>query len=214
MQSRLYMPIDVDHTREYNPGGNPHQRTRLTLQPAREQERERHRELEQHQKQRYIFPSAMQAKEEPRNFIRQVARPDDEQLREIEVRPDHNESQHELAMVVDFGIGKVFGHRLAFAEDPLDYYAETEGGKRLARNEDEAVDGRDPARLQRHHPIDHGKGDGERVDDESKSTHDAEAQRALTRYRVLFGRPAIQEVGHPVPQDEVEDGPRQDAVEV
>src|SRR5450759_3017017 len=107
MRGRLDMPKNIDDAHEYKPGSEPDQRARLALQLAREQERERHGEVEHHKEQANSFPSAIQAAHVPRNLFGQVARPDDEPLREIEVSPDHDESEHELAVVVDFGVGEV-----------------------------------------------------------------------------------------------------------
>src|SRR5450759_924648 len=214
MRGRLDMPKNIDDAHEYKPGSEPDQRARLALQLAREQERERHGEVEHHKEQANSFPSAIQAAHVPRNLFGQVARPDDEPLREIEVSPDHDESEHELAVVVDFGVGEVLGYRLALAEDALDDHGKAESGERFTRDEEQAVDGRDPARLQRHHPVDHSEGNRERVDDESNGAYGAETQRALALNRVLLGGPAIQEVGHPEPDGEVEDVAQQDAVEV
>src|ERR1035438_2573414 len=162
---RLNMPKNIDDAHEYEPGSEPDQRARLALQLARQQERERHGEVEHHEKQADLSPSAIHAADVPRNLFGQVAGPDDEPLREIKVSPDHDEGEHELAMVVDFGIGEVLGHRLALAEDALDHHDEAEGGERFTRNEQQAVDGRDPARLQRHHPVDHSERNSEREHD-------------------------------------------------
>src|SRR5271157_2350593 len=205
MRRRLNMPKNIDDAHDYEPRSEPDQTARFALQLPREQERERHGEMEHHEKQADVLPPAIHAAHVPRNFFRQVARPDDEPLRKIEVRPDHDEGEHELAVVVNFGVREVLGHRLAFAEDALDDHAETEGGERFPRDEKQPVDGRDPARLQRHHPVDHSERNRERVDDESNGTHGAETQRALARNRVLLGGPAIQEVSHPDPDDEVND---------
>src|ERR1019366_8051094 len=60
----------------------------------------------------------------------------------------------------------------------------------------------------------HSKRNRERVDDESNGTDSAETQRALALDRVLLGGPAIQKVGYPEPDNEVEDVAQQDAVEV
>src|ERR1019366_3966407 len=89
MRGRLDMPEDIDNAHEYEPGSEPDQGARLALQLAREQERERHGEVEHDEEQTDRFPSTIQAAHVPRNFFGQVARPDDEPLREIEVRPDH-----------------------------------------------------------------------------------------------------------------------------
>src|SRR5882762_2342916 len=140
MRRRFDMPEDIDDTHEDEPGSKPNQSARFALQLAREQQRKRHSEVEDHEEQADRLPSAIQAAHIPRNLLWEVAGPDDEPLREIEVSPDHDEGEHELAMVVDFGIRKVLGHWLAFAENTLYHYDEAEGGKCFTRDEEEAVD--------------------------------------------------------------------------
>src|ERR1700674_676279 len=117
MRRRFDMPKDIDDAHEDEPGSEPNQSARFALQLAREQQCKRHGEMEDRKEQADRLPSAMQAAHVPRNLFWQVAGPDNEPLRKIEVSPDHDEGEHELAMVVDFGVGKVLGHRLAFAED-------------------------------------------------------------------------------------------------
>src|SRR5271157_2049510 len=99
MRRRLNMPKNIDDAHDYEPRSEPDQTARFALQLAREQERERHGEMEHHEKQADVLPPAIHAAHVPRNFFRQVARPDDEPLRKIEVRPDHDEGEHELAVV-------------------------------------------------------------------------------------------------------------------
>src|SRR5271166_3278234 len=86
-QCRFNMPKDIDHTHQYDPGGDPNQSVRLALQLAREQQRERHRELEYREEQAHLSPSNIHAAHIPGNLFGQVAGPDDEPLREIEIRP-------------------------------------------------------------------------------------------------------------------------------
>src|ERR1039458_3250379 len=140
MRSRFDVPKNIDDAHDHEPGSKPYQRARLALQPLREQERERHGEVEHDEEQAGHFPSAIHPAHIPRNLFGQVAGPDDEPLREIEVSPHHHESQHELTVVVDFRIGEILGHRLALAENALDHHAETEGGKRFARDEQQSID--------------------------------------------------------------------------
>jgi len=102
----------------------------------------------------------------------------------------------------------------ALAKNVLDDHAEAERSERLSCNEEQSIDGRDPARLQRHHPVDHSERNRKRVNDESNGTQSAEAQRALARDRVLLGRPAIQEVCHPDPHGEVKNVAHQDALKL
>src|ERR1700678_4282651 len=126
MQRRLDMPINIDHAHKEYPGSEAHQGPRFALQLARQQQRKRHRELEHGQKHSYFSPAPIHAAHEPRDLVRQVAGPNDQPLRKIEVSPHHHESKNQFAVVVHFGVGEIVGHRLALRENGLNDHAETE----------------------------------------------------------------------------------------
>ncbi len=65
-------------------------------------------------------------------------------------------------------------------------------------------------RLERHHPVDGGEGDGQCVEDDSGSTQELKLSRQSRVGRmVLLERPAIEPIGDGAPDDEVQDRPHQ-----
>src|SRR5438445_13899808 len=58
--------------------------------------------MKYHQPERDYFPSRIQAAGEEADLHGQIARPDNKQLREAEIGPQHNEGEHQLAMVMNY----------------------------------------------------------------------------------------------------------------
>src|SRR3954471_10814166 len=58
--------------------------------------------MEYDQAQSDSFPSGIDAPGEEANFHWQIARPDDEQLREAEICPEQHKREHQLAVIMNF----------------------------------------------------------------------------------------------------------------
>src|ERR1700691_4520667 len=110
-------PKQIEEAHQQQPGREPHQAANVPLEGAREKHGERDGEGEQHQKQLNRFPAAMQARQIKSNLGGQVASPNDEPLRKVEIGPDHGENQHPLAVVVDEIRGQYLRHRLVIEQD-------------------------------------------------------------------------------------------------
>ena len=82
MKAGLHQPIQVYQANEHDPYGNPHQLARLALQAARKQDGKWKHEVQEDQAGRHDFPMPVNAVKIPANFFSQVARPDDQPLRE------------------------------------------------------------------------------------------------------------------------------------
>src|SRR5580658_2428698 len=78
----------------------------VSLQIAREQQRERNQPVEEEVEGDDDAPAAADAVEVPVDLVGQVARPDDEELAEVEINIEHHESKRELAQVVLLGLAK------------------------------------------------------------------------------------------------------------
>src|SRR5439155_513829 len=88
-------PKEVEHPeREERPGDRP-QDARGPPGPAEEEDEKRRPELEQEKREGDPGPAARRASEIPAVLPGQIARPDDEVLRERQVRPEHDERQEE-----------------------------------------------------------------------------------------------------------------------
>ena len=64
--------------------------------------------------QRDVAPAAAEAANVPGDFVRQISGPDDQELRERHVGPQHGEGQHQIAEVVIMLARQEAGERLAF----------------------------------------------------------------------------------------------------
>src|SRR5262249_19017235 len=67
----------------------------IRLQIARKQQEERYREMKQHQKQADPHPGAIHPADVERNFVGEIAGPDQQELREAKVRPQHDEGEQQ-----------------------------------------------------------------------------------------------------------------------
>jgi hypothetical protein len=76
------------------------QRPGVPLGPPPQQQDERHEEVEHHQQQRHVLP-AVCVRVVVGRLLGDVARPDDQELRERQVRPQHDERQQQVAQVVE-----------------------------------------------------------------------------------------------------------------
>src|SRR5579864_9404603 len=201
---RLNQPEQIDVAHADEPDCQPNQTRDVTFERAREQQEKRHEELEDHQKKSYSAPTSMQPADVPGNFLGQVSGPDDQPLREGEVGPDHHKSQHELAVVMDEVRAQQLRHGLVPEQNALDDHGEAEGGDQLSGYEQQAVDSRDPAGIERHDPVNGGKRNRERVEDDAGAADCFETEAVgAHRWRVLLSRPARQQVREEIPDCEV-----------
>jgi len=102
MRRRLNMPINIDDAHEQEPGSEPNQSPRLALQ-LRESNSANGTAKWNTTRNRPPFPIRHSCGVYT-GISSASCRPDNQPLREIEVSPDHDEGEHELAMVVDFRI--------------------------------------------------------------------------------------------------------------
>src|ERR1700680_1796679 len=93
---RARHPKQIDEAHEDQPDGHSGEKLRVALQVPREQEEEGHKKMENQDDYGDDAPASVQARAVEADFFRLVAGPDDEQLREIEVGPEHHEGEEEL----------------------------------------------------------------------------------------------------------------------
>ncbi len=129
-------PEQIDVAHEQDPHGEPDELANVFLKGAGEENREGEGEAEEHQKQANRLPSAAQSREVERDLSGEVAGPDGEPLREVEIGPDHGEGQHPLAVIVDEVGPQHVGHGFVVGEDTLDNYSEAHGGEDFADEKD------------------------------------------------------------------------------
>ena len=167
LEVRLDKPEQIEGLGEDHPLADADQALLVALDVARKQQRERDEPVEDEIESDDDAPVAANAIEVPGNFFRQVAGPDDEELREAEIDIQHDEGEGELAEIVLLGGAKDRLEGLAFREADRGEDREREHGVALADEEEQAVDRGVPGDIHRHDPVDDCRGHGERVDDDA-----------------------------------------------
>src|SRR5512142_2336458 len=101
MEDRLDEPDHVDHPHREDPPGDPRQETDVLLDPAREEQQERRSEVREQDEERHELPRGVEARQVPGDLLREVSRPDDDELREGHVSPEHQEHELEVPEVAE-----------------------------------------------------------------------------------------------------------------
>src|SRR5215467_13574530 len=101
--------------------------------------------MEDNQQESDPSPSAPEALHIPRDLVHQIARPDDQKLRERKVGPQHSKSEQQLADVVQMrGSDDAFERAALIGKNHQERNAKRKGGKPLAGDKQQAEDGRVP----------------------------------------------------------------------
>src|SRR5256885_16118900 len=168
--------------------------------------------MEQRQEEADLAPSKAQALGVERDLVGKIAGPDDEPLREAEVCPNHDEGHDPLAMVVDEIRLQHLRHGLVVEENAFNHDREAHGREHFADEDDEAEDGRNPAGVERHDPVNRGEGDGEGVKDEAGPGYGFKFLRVVRCTGAIgLARPHREQEGQHIPDHEVDDGANDEA---
>src|SRR5882724_708699 len=99
MEKRHELPEDLDEPHDDDEPGHEREPPAVALQVARQEHEERQEEVAEDESDRDRVPRTARVLEVPLDLLGQVSRPDDQELREREVRVHHDEREHELAEV-------------------------------------------------------------------------------------------------------------------
>src|SRR5260221_5197909 len=114
---RASHPEKVDQAHKNQPNGHGRQDFGIALKVARKQQKERDKKVEDDHDDGHHAPLAVQARIVESDFLRQIAGPNDKKLGEIEIGPEHQESEQQFAQVVSVaGVEKVLDRGLGPAE--------------------------------------------------------------------------------------------------
>ena len=109
-------------------------------------------------------------------FFDQIRGVGEQELREVEVGPQHDEGEHQLPEVVEvMGLQQAV-HRLTLHEERRDDDGEGERRQSLSTHHQKAKERRVPVRIDRHDPVDAGKGHGQGVEHDSETTDPLDRQ--------------------------------------
>ncbi|MGZ5428757.1 MAG: hypothetical protein ACXWFS_07095, partial [Thermoanaerobaculia bacterium] len=111
-------------------------------------------------------PAAPEAVVEEADLFRKVSRPDDEELRQREVRPEHREGQKKVPVVVYVAGLENLSHRPLPHEEQAHEERERDARDGLTADDVHADDRRIPVRVERHEEVDRGDRDEQAVDGE------------------------------------------------
>ena len=154
-----------------------------------------------------VLPASAKPVIEERNLLRQVPCPDDEQLRERKVRPQHHEREQQFSEIEEMQPRvEIRRQRFDVAQRGQDQNDERESRQPLASDEKESENRRIPVRVERHDPVDRRKRHRDDVDEQARCADDAESNRVSGMHRqlaaILRVRPGIQQPGAHRPQRE------------
>src|SRR5208283_1522505 len=132
-----------------------------------------------------------------------------QQLRKIEIGPEHVEGKKQLAEVVEVAFADEPRVRLEAGEQHYRDDHQAHGGDRLATDEDETVNCGGPVRRDGHDPIDGSEGHCENIENDAGSGSSFEAQTQYTVFRagILHPREGIEQENKEKPDREVDDRP-------
>src|SRR5580692_4443193 len=152
-----------------------------------------------------VEPSAIEA-----DFLRQIAGPDNEELGETEISPEHDESEQELAKIVQVAVLDHALHRRGAREQDKHGDHQRHRGDQLSNYEEETVDRRSPVGRKRHDPVNGSERHDKDVEDDAGTRHHFHppAKRAVFPVQVLFFRPAVEDVNQSQPNEEVVESAR------
>src|SRR5436305_1504221 len=103
-----------------------------------------------------VAPSAGKPRFIKSNLFRLIAGPNDEQLRERKIGPEHIESEEQFAKVVQMALADDVRERLGVRKHHDRDDHEGHGRDGLSGNEEKTVNSGGPVRRKRHGPIDGG----------------------------------------------------------
>src|SRR2546425_3492420 len=171
---RSRQPKEIHGAHQNDECGEPGQEFRAALQIARKKQEERQREVKDQQNNRNGTPASIQPRAIKRDLLREVAGPDDQELREREISPQHHEREEQLAQIVQVPRLEHMGHRLRLRQKNDNDNHQRHCRNHLAGNEQEAINRGGPMRRERHHPVDGGKSHGEDI--QRSEEHTSELQ--------------------------------------
>src|SRR5579864_1983108 len=202
---RPRQPKKIDQAHENEPDGDFGQQFGTTLKVAREKRKKRHKKVKNQNENGDNAPGSVKPGTVKTDFLWQVAGPNDQELRETEISPEHDESKQQLAEVVQVAVLDDPFHRRGAGEQNENGDHQRHRRNQLSDDEKKTIDSRGPVWRERHDPIDCGEGHDEHIEDDARACqhlHPA-AKRTVFSVDVLFLGPAIEYVHQQKPDRKV-----------
>src|SRR5260370_9036820 len=198
--------IQIHKAHEDEPHGDLGEHSGVALNILRKEQDERYEEMEHQNDHGDDAPAAVQPRAVKADFFGLIAGPDDQELREVEIRPEHHESEEQFPQIVKMALLKDAGKRLAARQKHDNRDHEGHRGDQLSRHEQEAIDGGGPVRRDGHGPINGREAHHKNIKDDARSGEhfEAEAQSAVFGVGVLLLRQNIEGEHQHQPNGEVD----------
>src|ERR1700676_4700388 len=139
-------PEEIDETHEDEPERDPRKKPGIALQVAREEQKERNEEVKNHDDHGDYAPFAIEPRAVEGDLFRLVARPDDEELGEVEISPEHHKGEQQLPQILNVALLKNTGEGSGARKQNDDGDHQRHGGNKLASDKQEPVNRGGPVR--------------------------------------------------------------------
>ena len=95
LECRSRQPEEIDQSHDHHAAGDSDEDCNPRLDATGNQQHERQGEMQGDQGVGYVLPSSVQSRVIPGDLLGQIPRPNDDQLRERGIRPQHDKPQHQ-----------------------------------------------------------------------------------------------------------------------
>src|SRR5882762_8285682 len=198
-------PEKIHEAHENQPQRDFREHSRVALYILRKEQEKRNEEMKNKHEHGYSTPAAVEPRAIEADLLREIAGPNDQQLREIKVSPKHHESEEQLREVMQMAFLQDVGKRLGAREQ--DHHRDHKGhrGDQLSRDKEEAINRGSPMRREGHHPVNGGERHRKSVEDDAGAGEhlQAAAQGAVALVDVLLLRQTVKDEHERQPDREV-----------
>src|SRR6266568_1754774 len=143
---RTRHPEEIHEAHENQPYGDLGKHLCVALHVFREKQEKRNEKVKDQDDHRNDAPATVQPRAIKADFFGQVPRPDDKELREIEIRPEHDKSEQQFPEIMKMALLQDAGEGLRARQQNDHSDHQRHRGDQLTRNEEEAINGRGPVR--------------------------------------------------------------------
>src|SRR5579859_4708249 len=182
----------------------------VPFQVAREEQREGNEPVEHEVQRSDHAPAPANAVEIPGNLFREVARPDDKELRKSDVNVEHHEGKSQFAQVVLFGFAEHSMHGLRLGKPDHRDDGERENTIALPDQKHEPIHRRIPRGVEGHDPVDGADGHSDGVDQHAEAAEIFQAHLPEThvgmRIGVTLQSPLVEQVHEDEPDGKADCG--------
>src|SRR5450759_5289780 len=203
VKDRLDQPDQVEGAHREDPSRDGREKAKIRLDAARKEQEKRRPEVREQDEERHEFPVRVQPREIPGDLLRKVPGPDDDELRERHVPPEHQEHEQEIPEIAKDAGPRESGERLDACKISHREQHERHCRETLPDHERHPEDRRVPVRRERHQPVDRGEEGRRRIEDQARRRNalELDPDRGIVA-RAALGGPAVQEPGERDPYRE------------